>query len=271
MRQEVIPVFGVCLGREFDIERLVRELPGKVVFTRWEEPVEVNVHGTKAYIFAFGSVVFFGRKSRAIKDFIEMLKAFVEKPREFWEEYAIIIGKKPKERVRKIVVNGEHVYVGEEGIYASKTWPELYKMVGFVVAQSAALRRMEADADEVAERIEGILEELMEKNLVFRLKGVKKALIDALRIRNALLNDLLILEKPSMVWEQEDYENLFSALRTVFDIDDRYTTVSKKLSTTVETAQLAMDIVSDLRFLTMEFLIVLFFFIEVIALFAGMW
>ncbi len=269
--EKLTPVLAVCLGREFDTEKLAKALPGNIIFTRWEEPVEVNVHGTKTYVFAFGAVVFFGPKSEAVEAFIEKLKKYVAgRVREYWEEYAIIAGK-PKEYIGKVTVEGAHIYVGEDGIYAKELPKPVEKILAFVLAQSAALRRMEAAADEVAENIDSVLEELMERSFVFSVKGMRKTLIHALRMRNALLNDLLILEKPSSVWESEEFEELFYLLRTVFDIEDRYQAISKKLSTVVETAEMASELVSDVRFMVLELLIVLFFFIEVVALFLGMW
>ncbi len=77
----------------------------------------------------------------------------------------------------------------------------------------------------------------------------------------------IILEKPHVAWEEEGYERLFERLRYVFEIEERFNVMAKKLSAVVETAEMASQLVSDARFFILEFLIVLFLLVEVLSLF----
>ncbi len=271
-----VPILAVCLGREFDTKRLARDLPGNVVFSKWEEPVEVNVHGVRAFVYAFGTVVFLSGRTKTVESFVRQLKKYVEgRVSEYWEEYAWIrTRKRPEEYVGKVEIDGVRIYVGDDAIYAPELPKKALKIVTFVLAQSAALSRMEEYADSVSERMDSVLETLREKKGLSRVLSVRttnRTLIDALRARNALMNDLLILEIPDLVLESEEHEKLFKYVRSVFDVDERAAAVEKKLDTVVDTANVVSDILLQDVFLLLEFLIVLFFFIEVVALFAGLW
>jgi len=274
--KRVTPLLAVCLGREFDTQELAKQLPGRHVFARWEEPVEVEVHGVRVFIYAFGTVVFFSKRSKTIESFIEWLKRFIIGHKtEYWEEYALIYSRKrPEDYIGRVEIDGTKLYVAEEGIYSSVDIPKkVLKIITFVLAQSAALSRMEAYADDIAERMDDVLEALREKGVTrfLSLKRIHRTLIDALRARNALINDLLILEPPDLAMESEEHERLFKILRSVFDVDERSNATEKKLDTVADSANVVSDILLQDVFLALEVLIVLFFFIEVVALLAGLW
>ncbi len=259
-------VVAVSLGREFDTARLERLLPGKM-FVRWEEPILLDVHGMETYVFAFGTVVFFDYKEETARAFLERIREAVEEPdgpyrEEFvWEPV-------PTARGRRITLGEAEVWVSDEAVYGPLD-AEGRKILALVLAQSASLRRVESKVDVLLEKIDSVLEELLGKPLILSVRGARASLIEALRVRSNLLNDLLILEKPPATWEDESYERFFERLRYVFEIDERYSIVSKKLSSVVETAELASELVSDSRFLVLEFLIVLFFLLELVSVFFG--
>ncbi len=276
MREKITPIIAVCLGREFDIKRLAKDLPGNVVFTKWEEPVEVNIHGIRAFVYAFGTIVFLAGRNRTVESFVKRMKKYVEgRVSEHWEEYAWIQSKKrPDEYVGKIEIDDTRIYVADEGIYAKDLPKKALKIVTFTLAQSAALARMEEYVDVISEHMDTVLERLRESRGLRGLLSIRqtnKMLIDALRARNALMNDLLILEIPDLVLESEEHEKLFRFVRSVFDVDERALAVEKKLDTVVDTANVVSDILLQDIFLVLELLVVLFFFIEVVALFAGLW
>ncbi|NPA86655.1 MAG: RMD1 family protein [Candidatus Diapherotrites archaeon] len=257
-------VVALSVGREFDEERLSRLFPGKVI-SRWEEPMVLDVHGKEVHLYAFGSVVFFDYDEEIALPFLEKLREAAEGSSDvFREEYEWI--PEGKGRGRPLRINGAEVWVTEEAIYGPLD-EKGRKVLSFVLAQSASLRRVEKETDELLELIENLLEELSSKSFILSLRGVRRSLIEALRTRNLLLNDLLILEKPPATWEDVGYELLFERLRYVFDVDERYSRIVKKLDYVLETAQIASELVSDARFFLLEFLIVLFFFVEIITLF----
>ncbi len=252
-------VVAVCLGKEFDVRAFEGLFPGKV-FARWEEPVVLDVHGMETYVFAFGTVVFFGYKEDVASSFLERLKGIVEEPAgPFYEEYEWREGE-GKGRAIQL----EHpVWITDNAVFG-RLGATGKKILAYVLAQSASLRRMEALTDELLERMESLLDHMLSSPFILSLKGVRRSLIEALKIRGSLLNDLLILEKPAPAWEEEGYERLFERLRYVFEIGERYSVVSKKLSSVVETAQMVSQLINDGRFLILEVLIVLFFLLEIV-------
>lgn len=259
MPYSYVRVVAVCLGKEFDVRAFEELFPGKV-FVRWEEPVLLDVHGMEAYVFAFGTVVFFGYDETTAKPLLERLKNIVEDPVDpFYEEYEW----KENEWSGKPILLESPVWVTDEAIYG-KLGSTGKKILAYVLAQSASLRRVEAASDDLLERMESLLDQLLSSPFIISLKGVRRSLIEALKIRGSLLNDLLILEKPASAWEEEGYERLFERLRYVFEIGERYNVVSKKLSSVVETAQMVSQLINDGRFLILEALIVLFFLVEII-------
>ncbi|MCE4628555.1 MAG: RMD1 family protein [Desulfurococcales archaeon] len=235
---------------------------------RWDEPLTISLGGERVvYIFAFGVVVFIGYTgSPEERRILDVLREAVEpRPREeeYREEYAWVPGSAPRERrgIRVQLPSGA-VVIRNEAIYGPLD-ETAKRILALVIAQSAALRRLEAEADSLLEEVDLILESLVSSRMP-RIGRARQSLIQALRTRNTLEGDLLILEKPPAAWEDERYERLLEGLRYVFEIEERYTALDRKLSNTLETIEVIVSLVNEARFILLETLIVLFFLLEIL-------
>ncbi len=254
-KAEALLVKAFSFGREWD-ESIFRELLKETVFLRWDEPVTMSIHGMEVHVYPFATVVVFGLREELERDILSLFSKFTDE-REVYEESYLWI---PEGKMN----------IDEEYVYGSLDGREK-RILSFVMAQSASLKRIESKTDMLLDRVESLIEDLSSFNPVFGIRGIRKALLEALRTRNELLNDLLILEAPSFVGEKTRYERFFEKLRYMMDIDERYRRVGKKLDYVMEVTRIGSEMVNDTRMLLLEFLIVLFFSIEVAALFLGMW
>ena len=73
----------------------------------------------------------------------------------------------------------------------------------------------------------------------------------------------MILEKPEIVWEEPELDALYEELRIVFEIDERFRALDKKLEDILEMGRVISDLASASRELILETLILLFIVIEI--------
>ena len=234
---------------------------------RWDEPLTISLDDERVvYIFAFGVVVFIGytgspEETRIIDRLLEAVEP--RSGEKYTEEYAWIPDTPPRDRrgIRVLLPSGT-VVIRNEAVYGPLD-ETAKRILALVIAQSAALRRLEAEADRLLEEVDLILESLVTSRIP-RTGRARQSLIQALRTRNTLEGDLLILEKPPAAWEDERYERFLEGLRYIFEIEERYTGLDRKLSNTLETIEVIVSLVNEARFILLETLIVLFFLLEII-------
>ncbi|MCE4625753.1 MAG: RMD1 family protein [Desulfurococcales archaeon] len=257
-------IIALALGREFDPES-VRNIFGRT-FPRWDEPLVLTLKsGAELYVFAFGVVVFIGYTgSGEEKSIIDRLKRAAEAPapEPYTEEYLWNPSEQPRGRGYRVNMPNGLITIRDEAIYGPLD-EETKRILALVIAQSSALKRLEAEADSLLEEIESILDRLLLRRLPLAW-GVRGSLLRVLRARNTLVGDLLILEKPKAAWEDIRYEKVLEGLRYVFEIEERYVALNRKLSSALETIEVIAAFINEARFLLLETLIVLFFIIDIL-------
>jgi len=234
-------------------------------FTRWDEPITVEAGGGEAYIYAFGVAVILGyTASPPQEELLEKLRRAAEPPGHaaYVEEYAWDPRPPPPSaRGRRVRLPAGTVVVGDDLIRGPLD-REARRILALVLAQSAALRRLEAEASSLLDEVEDLLERLAATRIP--RATARQSLVRALRARNTLVNDLLILEKPPAAWEDPHYESLLETLRYTFEIEERYTTLSRMLNTALETIEITATLATETRFLILEALIAALIIIDTI-------
>jgi len=141
------------------------------------------------------------------------------------------------------------------------------KLAGYVLAQSVALERIESRVDDIMERARGLLEGM--GGLRLRMKPVVQELASVLTTRIELLSDLMVLTKPSLVWEDEGLEKLYEELRDLFEVEDRFEAVDRELESVQELVSIVADVLQASRETLLELLIAALIVVELALIFLG--
>ena len=212
-------------------------------------------------VWAFGSFVAVNPKNKNIERIIETLKPFTEKftkPR-FTEEYEIIVVDEFPEKV-----SGDF-YIDEDTCYIKPSFNRklVVKLIGFVLAQSVALERIEETVDKMMEQALELLNK-SHSTLSFKIKPTVKELAQVMITRIELYSDLMLLTKPSLAWESEELDRLYNEIRDYFEIEDRFEAVDRQLESIQELSSIMADIMLASRETMLEILILLLILVELL-------
>ncbi len=268
-------IIAYNIGREIDVKRFSREYMKRRVRLAWEEPLYFSYQGKEVFIYSFGSFVVMNPYRGFFQEIYGILKEYVRDPlKPYTEKYEVIV-LEDKEELKSLLdetienfdeVKDKRIIVTDSACILNETplTREIIKIIAFTLAQSLALERIERDVDAALEKAQKILGQFEKSVFFFRVKPAVKSLISVLRARFDALSDVMILEKPEIVWEEPELDALYEELRTVFEMDDRFRALDKKLDDILEMGRVISDLASTSRELILESLILLFIVIEIL-------
>jgi len=237
---------------------------------RWEEPLVLDFENSKAYVFSFGSIVF-QNASQKVKEevFKEFRKYFVgKKEKQDYENFKLFVydSKKEIEELLKKEIGKDFFFVTEDGgvVLKEKLNNDLLEMIAFVVAQAVALEHIEEKVDNALDSVEETLKKFRSSFIILRGKKVLDYLYEVSSIKNRILSDLMLLEKPERAWEEEYLARVYSQVRDYFEISDSVRVIENKLSYISETSRYVLEILAERRAEVLEMIIIFLIIIEII-------
>ncbi len=262
------------LGREIDTKLLSREKLKRRLRPSWEEPLVLTVAGCQALVYPFGAVVLVNPTPKAVGEACKLVASYVKEPsRPLSEEYEIIVLESSDE-LREVFADYDEEELAEVEdreiivtdaaciLNGRPLTQDVIKVVGFALAQSVALDRIERYVDRALERAQSILDTFEKGLLLARIKPAVRELIQVMRERFNALSDVMILEKPELVWEDPELDELYEELRRVFEIDDRFRAIDKALEDIMEMGEVVSDLVTASREVLLELLILCLIAVE---------
>lgn len=266
-------IVAVSLADEIDVKKFSTEVLGKRFIGRWEEPLELEYGSSKIFLYQFGSFVITNPKNNYINELIEKIRPYaVGEIRTITDEYEVVKVdniRRLKEILKEEGIEHERnkrVYVTDKRciIFSRKIEHDVLEVISFVLAQSVSLERAERKVDESLDMSMNIVEKFSKRPFFFNTRNVIKSLIRVMELRYEVLSNLMILEKPEIVWEDAELEYLYTELRYVFDIDERFGDIDKKLSHVYEISTIISDLISASRENFLEIMIITLILIEII-------
>ncbi len=234
---------AIDLGDDIDVSKTVKDLGVKPPAT-WEDPIAVSHSLGEILLYSFGALVGINIPH---SDITRIAKEFLK----FTQNGSL-------GEVEEVVIEKGS---GSEEIIGVEKLDELaIKVVSFALAQSVALSRMEKIMDEIEEEVEKVL---FSKR---RFSG-KKALDVAktlMKTRHELISDIMILEKPSLTWEEDRLDDLYEKVSKYLELGRRYRVMEKRLQSAFETVQVLLSFSSEARGNLLELLIVILIIIEIL-------
>jgi uncharacterized Rmd1/YagE family protein len=216
------------------------------------------------YVFQFGSVV--------------LLNINEDKHSELLQEVGVVsTGTRVQTLDEEFVEDDFELFVGEEkpGVTFNSvsipTWDEdLLRIIAQVLAQSGSLSLLESEVASMVERSETLTCTLTDSAFPYRSrKKLLEFLGGALRARHQIVNQLLILKDPEIVWENEDAFGLYKMLLDNFEFSRRIESIEKMLDITYATSELHFDLFNARHSELLEIVIILLIAVEIVQTFVG--
>jgi required for meiotic nuclear division protein 1 len=144
------------------------------------------------------------------------------------------------------------------------------EIISLVVAQSVTLDYYDEDVDALFRRVGALSALLAEKGkLSGSSRDIQRTVGAILVTRGQIVGSLSLLDAPPQTWEDERLDRLYRAMRGTFEIADRYSTFTDKLSLVQQNLLVIVDLMQHRRAQTIELVVVLLIAVELLVAILG--
>ena len=153
--------------------------------------------------------------------------------------------------------------VTNESIILKETSIISLNIIALAIAQSVGLETYEHRLDMLFSRSRRIIESIHTFSMTRRshlLKFTKQLALT----RHDMVSNLLLLDKPNILWDDAQAEALYNRLAFVLELYDRHEIALSKLSQIKEDVMLVMDLINHKRSEFLEWIIIVLIAVEII-------
>lgn len=144
-----------------------------------------------------------------------------------------------------------------------KEYSSLYlQVIALVVSQSVGLERYEQKIEAFIQKSSKIMENY--NYSISNRKNISLFLKNLSLMRHEMWNNLLLLDKPIIAWENEDIESMYNRFDSILEIKSRYETIEYKLKHLKEDLESLMDFISHKHSEFLEWIIIYLIVFEII-------
>lgn len=138
-----------------------------------------------------------------------------------------------------------------------------FNIIALAISQSVGLERYEKKLDTLFSQSRHIVESI--HTFSFTRRGHLMQFAKRLALtRHDMVSNLLLLDKPNIVWDNEEAESLYTRLAFILELYDRHEIALSKLSQIKEDVLLVMDIINHKKSEFLEWIIIILIAVEIV-------
>ncbi|MDG6778539.1 RMD1 family protein [Thiomicrorhabdus sp. zzn3] len=145
-------------------------------------------------------------------------------------------------------------------------WPLM--IVALVISQSVGLEKFEQEVDHFFNQGRQMVETSGRLDWMKRQSFAAYAKQITL-LRHDMVLDLLLLDKPNILWDNPDYERLYNRLAELLELQERFEVVTFKLNTLKEDIAMMLELYNHQHSSFLEWIIIILILVEVVMGFLG--
>ena len=153
--------------------------------------------------------------------------------------------------------------VNNEQILLKEPLPLYILIIALVVSQSVGLEKYEQDLEVHFTQSKQLFDLTHSFSLLKRTQLTKFAK-NLILIRHAMVSDLFLLDKPNILWDNEETEHLYNLLASILEIKDRFEIVAYKLSSLKDDISMALDLTNQQHSEFLEWIIIIIIGVEMV-------
>jgi uncharacterized Rmd1/YagE family protein len=234
---------------------------------KWEDPLVLHDNGLKGivkgtenkwvYIYNYGSIVFINMEYHEIQDIIKYLKdidqnlknAFLNN---YQDEY-------------KLEIDPTYDFALYNDLMTSNEFmPYHLDIISMILAKSTAFDKIESDTDKLLDSIVDVIGYLEKGKFNMSDEQIAKTSAKVLRFKYNTISNLMLLDKPSSAWDNEDIENFFMQMSDLFDLKDRYQKISHKTQILEDSTDVFASLTHERRGTKLEIMVIILILFELI-------
>lgn len=216
-----------------------------------------NIENKYVYIYHFGSIVFINMEFHEIQDVVKYLKTIdknlkIDNIQKYTDDY-------------RLEVSPENDYSLGNEVMTASVFEEYYlDIVSMILAKSISLEKVEFETDKLLDNIEDVIGFLEQGKLNMSDKELAKTTAKVIRFKYNTISNLMLFEKPSAAWNNEDIERFFMEMMDLFDLEDRYTKITRKTEILRNITEVFGSLSHEKRATKLEVIVVVLILFEVI-------
>lgn len=214
--------------------------------------------GDKAvYIYHFGAIVFINMEHHEIQDVINYLKNIDanlknNNPTPYFDEYSLEI-------------SPDYEYALYNDLMTSNEYKPYYKdIISLVLAKSTSLRNIESDIESLLDSVENIINYLDTGKFKMSDEEIAKTSSRILRFKYNTISYLMLLDKPKSAWTNEDIENFFMEMVSLFEISERYEKLKHKTDILEDITDVFSSLTHEKRGTKLEIMVIVLILFELL-------
>lgn len=201
----------------------------------------------------FGVLAIIADDKKTILKALETLNIFIKDEDNVTQDYAIRIDDNLS----------TSFFITNEEIVLKEISALNFNVIALAVAQSVGLEKYEKKLDILFAKSRDIIE-LTHKFISISRGHIMKFAKHLVLTRHDMVGNLLLLDKPNILWDNEEAEHLYNSLAKILELHDRHEVALSKLSQIQEDVVLVMDIINHKRSEFLEWIIIILIFIEIV-------
>jgi uncharacterized Rmd1/YagE family protein len=234
---------------------------------RWEDPLVLHDHGLKGilkdtankwvYIYYYGSLVTINIEHHEIMDVVNYLRNIDPNlknnyPDQYMDEY-------------RLEVDSSYDYMLYNDLMTANEFAPYYlDILSLVLAKSISLRKIESDTDKLLDKIEDVIGYLDTGKFNMSDTQIAKTSGQVLRFKYHTISNLMLLDKPRSAWDNEDIENFFIQVTSLFDFTDRYQKITRKTEVLQDITEVFASLTHEKRGTRLEIMVIILILFELI-------
>lgn len=241
---------AIFLGKEINLQRL----ENYVCLATMPLIVRVGEHGC-AVLFSYGAVVLFNFEAMEKVAFLSELSSQVKESfaNPETEEVEVYLDVAQSERVK------------EGKILLHEFSIERLQIVADILAKSVVLSHYETSSATVFDQIEPFAASLQRENRSRRQsRELLRQLGTTLLVQHKIVGRVEIIDKPELLWESPQLENLYLRLEDEYEIRERHNALERKLELISRTAQTVLEFMQHSSSLRVEWYVVILIVVEIL-------
>ena len=156
-------------------------------------------------------------------------------------------------------------HVTNESITLEEASPLSLIIIALVISQSVGLEKHEQDLEKHFARSRRLLDMTKGHSLIKRSKLAQFAK-ELTFIRHAMLTDLFLLDKPNILWDNAEAEDIYNRLASILELKDRFEIVAFKLSNLKDDIARVLNLINHKHSEFLEWIIIILIGIEIVVM-----
>ncbi len=201
----------------------------------------------------FGVLTLIAKEKKEILNALSLLNISLEDEDLITQDYPIMVDS----------ALNKHFEITNEVILLRDTSPLSLNIIALAISQSVGLEHYEKRLDTLFVESRHIVESIHTFSISRRahlMSFVKRLALT----RHDMVSNLLLLDKPNILWDDEDAEALYNRLAFILELYDRHEIALSKLAQIKEDVMLVMDIINHKKSEFLEWIIIILIGVEIV-------